>query len=57
MESLHDFTIVLTREKDKFINMCDLKKSKAHYLAKNWGTKESLKSLNNVTNKIIEMKI
>ena len=57
MESLHDFSIVLTREKDNFIHMCDLKKSKAHYLATNWGTKESSKSSNNVTNKIREIKI
>jgi hypothetical protein len=57
MESLHDFSIVLTREKDKFIHMCDLKKSKEHYLATNWGTKESSKSSNNVINKIREIKI
>ena len=57
MESLHDFAIVLTREKDKFIHMCDLNKSKEHYLATNWGTKESSKSSNNVTNKITEIKI
>jgi hypothetical protein len=57
MESLHDFSIVLTSEKYKFIHMCDLKKSKEHYLATNWGTKESSKSSNNVTNKIREIKI
>ena len=57
MTSLHDFVVVLTREQDKFIHMCDLKKSKAHYLATNWGTKESSKSSNNVTNKIREIKI
>ena len=56
MESLHGFSILLTREKDKFIHMCDLNKSKAHYLATNWGTKESSKSSNNVTNKIREIK-
>jgi hypothetical protein len=57
MESLHDFSIVLTRKKDKFIHMCDSKKSKEHYLATNWGTKESSKSSNNVTNTIREIKI
>jgi hypothetical protein len=57
MESLHDFAIVLNREKDNFIHMCDLNKSKSHYLATNWGTKESSKSSNNVTNKIREIKI